>query len=109
MSYIHLINIYICLVLLIQCSHKTLIINVELLFDVQCQDTLVQFIGFLSLQLSSDELLKRLPNIHDLLAVHHIPVEVAFALWRLVYASLISVSSIRTVETCIRFIDIGKF
>ena len=59
---------------------------------VQCQGTLVQFITFLSLQLSSDELVKRLPDIHELLTTYHIPTEVAFALWRIVYASSISVS-----------------
>jgi len=59
---------------------------------VQCQSTLVQFISFLSLQLSTDELVKRLPDIHDLLTTYHIPTEVAFALWRIVYASSISVS-----------------
>lgn len=61
---------------------------------VQCQGTLVQFISFLSLQLTTDELVKRLPDIHDLLTTHHIPTEVAFALWRIVYAGSISVSRI---------------
>ena len=57
----------------------------------QCQATLVQFISFLSVQLSTDELVKRLPDVHDLLTTYHIPTEVAFALWRIVYASSISV------------------
>lgn len=61
-------------------------------FCEQCQDTLVQFIGFLSLQLSCDELVKRLPNIQELLTSYHIPVEIAFALWRIVYSASISVS-----------------
>jgi len=62
-----------------------------IVYDVQCQGTLVQFISFLTLQLSADEIVKRLPDIHNLLMTYHIPTEVAFALWRNVYASSIAV------------------
>ncbi|ELU01720.1 hypothetical protein CAPTEDRAFT_223841 [Capitella teleta] len=58
------------------------------LYD-QCQDTLVQFISFLSLQLSLDEMNKRLPTMDQLLLTYHISPDVAFALWRSNYMSSI--------------------
>lgn len=58
------------------------------LYD-QCQDTLVQFITFLNLQLSLDEIHKRLPPIDQLLLTYHISPDVAFALWRSNYMSSI--------------------
>jgi len=74
--------------------HLATVVCLCVCVSIQCQSTLVQFISFLSLQLSADDLVKRLPDIHDLLTSYHIPAEVAFALWRIVYASSISVSNI---------------
>lgn len=59
------------------------------LYD-QCQDTLVQFLSFLSLQLSADELTKPLPDISELMSLYRITPDVAFGLWRIVFANAIS-------------------
>lgn len=58
------------------------------LYD-QCQDTLVQFISFLALQLSANELTKALPNICDLMVTYHVHPDVAFGLWRVVFSAAI--------------------
>uniref|UniRef100_A0A2C9JZK7 THO complex subunit 2 n=1 Tax=Biomphalaria glabrata TaxID=6526 RepID=A0A2C9JZK7_BIOGL len=60
------------------------------LYD-QCQDTLVQFGSFLSMQLSTEEFVKRLPPIDVLLSTYHIPHSAAFFLSRLLYAHAINV------------------
>ncbi|KAK3741029.1 hypothetical protein RRG08_005719 [Elysia crispata] len=59
------------------------------LFD-QCQDTLVQFGSFLSMQLSTEEFVKRLPPIDVLLSTYHIPHSAAFFLSRPLYAHAIN-------------------
>jgi hypothetical protein len=64
----------------------------DLVFVLQCQDSLVQFISFLSQQLSLDEINKRLPFMDELLLTYHIPPDVAFALWRSNYMSGIKVN-----------------
>ncbi|XP_069131332.1 THO complex subunit 2-like isoform X4 [Argopecten irradians] len=51
------------------------------LYD-QCQDTLVQFGSFLSMQLSSEEFVKRLPDVDTLITTYHIPPDAAFFLCR---------------------------
>ncbi|CAL1526810.1 unnamed protein product [Lymnaea stagnalis] len=60
------------------------------LYD-QCQDTLVQFGSFLSMQLSTEEFVKRLPPIDVLLSTYHIPHSAAFFLSRPLYAHAINV------------------
>ncbi|KAH9492653.1 THO complex subunit 2, partial [Bulinus truncatus] len=60
------------------------------LYD-QCQDTLVQFGSFLSMQLSTEEFVKRLPPIDVLLSTYHIPHSAAFFLSRPLYAHSINV------------------
>ncbi|ESO04771.1 hypothetical protein HELRODRAFT_191720 [Helobdella robusta] len=56
------------------------------LYD-QCQDTLVQFISFLLMQTTTDEMRKKLPNIHQLSTTYFISSEVAFSLWRGIYTA----------------------
>ncbi|XP_012937232.1 THO complex subunit 2 [Aplysia californica] len=60
------------------------------LYD-QCQDTLVQFGSFLSMQLSTEEFVKRLPAVDVLLSTFHIPHSAAFFLSRPLYAHAINV------------------
>ncbi|BFZ15044.1 hypothetical protein BsWGS_18083 [Bradybaena similaris] len=60
------------------------------LYD-QCQDTLVQFGSFLSMQLSTEEFVKRLPPVDVLLTTYHIPHSAAFFLSRPLYAHAINV------------------
>ncbi|XP_048243407.1 THO complex subunit 2-like [Haliotis rufescens] len=55
------------------------------LYD-QCQDTLVQFGSFLSMQLSTEEFVKRLPSIDVLMTTFHLPADSAFFLSRSLYA-----------------------
>ncbi|XP_029643856.1 THO complex subunit 2 [Octopus sinensis] len=55
------------------------------LYD-QCQDTLVQFGSFLSMQLSTEEFIKRLPPINELIGVYHVPQDAAFFLCRPLYS-----------------------
>ncbi|KAK7500593.1 hypothetical protein BaRGS_00008168 [Batillaria attramentaria] len=55
------------------------------LYD-QCQDTLVQFGSFLSMQLSTEEFVKRLPPIDVLISTYHVPQDAAFFLSRALYA-----------------------
>ena len=57
---------------------------------LQCQDTVVQFISFLSLQLSTEELLAQLPSVDELLTQYHIPSDVTFALWRPLHSAAIA-------------------
>ena len=59
---------------------------------LQCQDTFVQFADFVCMQLSGDELSRRLPSIDQLTLVYGVPASAAFALSRALYASKISVS-----------------
>ncbi|XP_076446186.1 THO complex subunit 2-like [Babylonia areolata] len=54
------------------------------LYD-QCQDTLVQFGSFLSMQLSTEEFVKRLPPIDVLISTYHVPQDAAFFLARTQY------------------------
>ncbi|XP_074649653.1 THO complex subunit 2-like isoform X2 [Tubulanus polymorphus] len=54
------------------------------LFD-QCQDTLVQFGTFLATQMSTDEYIKKLPSIGELVSIYHIPPDAAFFLARHAY------------------------
>lgn len=58
------------------------------LYD-QCQDTLVQFLSFLSLQLSAEELTKALPDISELMSMYRVTPDVAFGLWRIVFSNAI--------------------
>ncbi|KAK6168365.1 hypothetical protein SNE40_020916 [Patella caerulea] len=60
------------------------------LYD-QCQDTLCQFGTFLSMQLSTEEFVKRLPSIDVLVSEYHVPPDAAFFLTRPQYTHLISV------------------
>lgn len=55
------------------------------LYD-QCQDTLVQFGSFLSMQLSTEEFIKRLPPINELIGTYHVPHDAAFFLSRPLYS-----------------------
>ncbi|WAQ98685.1 LOW QUALITY PROTEIN: THOC2-like protein [Mya arenaria] len=55
------------------------------LYD-QCQDTLVQFGSFLSMQLSTEEFVKRLPPIHKMVTEFHVPPDAAFFLSRPLYS-----------------------
>ena len=57
----------------------------------QCQDTLVQFGSFLSMQLSTEEFVKRLPTIDVLMTTFHLPANSAFFLSRSLYAHAINV------------------
>ncbi|KAJ8298480.1 hypothetical protein KUTeg_025011 [Tegillarca granosa] len=59
------------------------------LYD-QCQDTLVQFGSFLSMQLSTEEFVKRLPPIDTLIMEYHVPPDAAFFLCRSQYAYAIA-------------------
>ncbi|KAI0218636.1 THO complex subunit 2 [Lamellibrachia satsuma] len=59
------------------------------LYD-QCQDTFVQFVSFLNMQLSTDELSRRLPPIDQLIQVYNLNVESAFSLSRGIYCSAIN-------------------
>ena len=60
----------------------------------QCQDTFVQFVTFLSTQMSYDEFNRRLPAIDELMSTYHIGPECAFSLWRGNYNDRIHVSAI---------------
>ncbi|KAL4230734.1 THO complex subunit 2 [Mactra antiquata] len=55
------------------------------LYD-QCQDTLVQFGSFLSMQLSTEEFVKRLPPIEKMVSEFHVPPDAAFFLSRPLYS-----------------------
>ena len=57
---------------------------------------MVQFVSFLSLQLSLDEINKQLPPVDQLLTNYHISPEVAFALWRPNYTNAINVCGLTT-------------
>ncbi|XP_056012472.1 THO complex subunit 2-like isoform X2 [Ostrea edulis] len=59
------------------------------LYD-QCQDTLVQFGSFLSMQLSTEEFVKRLPTIDTLITTFHVPADAAFFLCRPQYTYAIN-------------------
>nr|XP_034300331.1 THO complex subunit 2 [Crassostrea gigas] len=59
------------------------------LYD-QCQDTLVQFGSFLSMQLSTEEFVKRLPTIDTLITAYHVPADAAFFLCRPQYTYAIN-------------------
>ncbi|XP_041357183.1 THO complex subunit 2-like isoform X2 [Gigantopelta aegis] len=59
------------------------------LYD-QCQDTLVQFGTFLSMQLSTEEFVKRLPSIDVLVSEYHVPADAAFFLARPFYVNAIN-------------------
>ncbi|XP_061165363.1 THO complex subunit 2-like isoform X2 [Saccostrea echinata] len=59
------------------------------LYD-QCQDTLVQFGSFLSMQLSTEEFVKRLPTIDTLITTYHVPADAAFFLCRPQYTYAIN-------------------
>ena len=58
----------------------------------QCQDTLVQFGSFLSMQLSTEEFVKRLPPIDKMVSEYHVPADAAFFLSRSLYSYEINVS-----------------
>ncbi|ESO98124.1 hypothetical protein LOTGIDRAFT_174338 [Lottia gigantea] len=60
------------------------------LYD-QCQDTLCQFGSFLSMSLSTEEFVKRLPTIDVLVTEYHVPPDAAFFLTRPQYTHLINV------------------
>lgn len=59
---------------------------------LQCQDTLVQFGSFLSMQLSTEEFVKRLPTIDTLITAYHVPADAAFFLCRPQYTYAINAS-----------------
>ncbi|KAL5011569.1 hypothetical protein ScPMuIL_010120 [Solemya velum] len=59
------------------------------LYD-QCQDTFVQFGSFLSMQLSTEEFVKRLPAIDTLVSSYHVPPDAAFFLSRSRYSYAIN-------------------
>ncbi|XP_052077849.1 THO complex subunit 2-like isoform X3 [Mytilus californianus] len=59
------------------------------LYD-QCQDTLVQFGSFLSMQLSTEEFVKRLPSVDTLIMSYNVPADAAFFLCRTQYAYAIN-------------------
>ena len=63
---------------------------------LQCQDTLVQFGSFLSMQLSTEEFVKRLPSVDTLIMHYHIPADAAFFLCRTQYAYAINVRQCET-------------
>jgi uncharacterized C2H2 Zn-finger protein len=63
---------------------------------LQCQDTLVQFGSFLSMQLSTEEFVKRLPSVDTLIMHYHIPADAAFFLCRTQYAYAINVRQCMT-------------
>ncbi|KAL8617110.1 hypothetical protein ACOMHN_014280 [Nucella lapillus] len=54
------------------------------LYD-QCQDTLVQFGSFLSMQLTTEEFVKRLPPMDVLISTYFVPQDAAFFLSRTQY------------------------
>ena len=56
-----------------------------LLYLFQCQDTLVQFGSFLSMQLSTEEFVRRLPPIDKMVSEYHVPADAAFFLSRSLY------------------------
>ena len=64
----------------------------SIILHFQCQDTLVQFGSFLSMQLSTEEFVKRLPPIDTLISTYHVPQDAAFFLSRTQYAHSIHVS-----------------
>lgn len=66
----------------------------------QCQDTFVQFGSFLSMQLSTEEFVKRLPAIDTLVSTYHVPPDAAFFLSRSRYSYAINVSN--------RFLTLAK-
>ncbi|XP_076804278.1 THO complex subunit 2-like isoform X1 [Clavelina lepadiformis] len=56
----------------------------------QCHDTLVQFGNFLSIQLGTEEYVKRFPTIDILATQYHTPADVAFFLSRPMYTHQIN-------------------
>ena len=59
---------------------------------LQCQDTFVQFVSFLNMQLSTDELARRLPPIDQLIQTYYLNIETSFSLSRSIYSNAINVS-----------------
>ncbi|PAA64134.1 hypothetical protein BOX15_Mlig010960g1, partial [Macrostomum lignano] len=70
------------------------------LYD-NCQDVLIQFGIFLSLQLSTDEFVAQCPSIDQLINVYHVPADAAFYLLRSGFAHTIN-------QLCDRKLRAGK-
>lgn len=64
-------------------------------FFLQCQDTLVQFGGFLATQLTSEEYESHLPSLDVLGQSYHLTPDVAFFLSRPMFVHQIEVSLLR--------------
>ena len=62
---------------------------------VQCQDTLVQFGGFLASQLTAEEYESHLPSLDVLGQTYHLTPDAAFFLSRPMFVHQIDVSNIR--------------
>lgn len=68
------------------------------LYD-QCQDALVQFGTFLSVTMSVEEYVAKLPSINSMLADYHIHADVAFFLARPMFTHGINVSDERRASS----------
>lgn len=66
-----------------------------MLFFSQCQDTLVQFGGFLASQLTAEEYESHLPSLDVLGQTYHLTPDAAFFLSRPMFVHQIDVSMIR--------------
>ena len=75
----------------LQLSRATLL-NLEWLSLLQCQDTLVQFGGFLASQLSATEYEARLPSLAVLGQTYHLTPDAAFFLSRPMFLHQIQVT-----------------
>ncbi|XP_077862660.1 THO complex subunit 2-like [Saccoglossus kowalevskii] len=69
------------------------------LFD-QCQDTLVQFGGFLATQLGTEDYTKKLPPLGEMVEKYHITADAAFYMYRPMFAHAITakVDELRKAE-----------
>ena len=67
---------------------------------VQCQDTLVQFGGFLASQLTAEEYESHLPSLDVLGQTYHLTPDAAFFLSRPMFVHQIDVSIIRKKMLC---------
>ena len=73
-------------------------LNYDHLF--QCQDTLVQFGGFLATQLNNEDYKSKLPSLNDLHQTYHISPDVAFFLSRPLFQTAIQVRHLIFVNIC---------
>ena len=88
---IHLKILKILVSLSLRC-HESTVLYYYVYNIFQCQDTLVQFGSFLSMQLSTEEFVKRLPPIDKMVSEYHVPADAAFFLSRSLYSYEINVS-----------------